>query len=335
VTVRLITGPPGAGKNTYVEKHKKDGDILVDFDHIRGMYPNSPLEVLESIRTNIEESVKNLPNDVWVIRCVADPKERTEHAERLNAAEVIVVETPADVAKEQVRKRNREGENFDEIDAAIDRWWSQYGVVQSDLIVGPARANPHSDRKKNMSDIQNETSGNESDKGFPAETKIVDMTPEQQAAYWKFQSRKHEGNATSLKAEVDSLKTPKPTAPVVKDETNTNTPIDRDALRKELLADLKREQAPELVRSQFEAIIGERLPEATRNAILEDLNLDRFVNEDGSIDKARIKEKAELLAGKDVKNVRQVRTHQGPRKTETTASVSTGRALFEEFSKKR
>jgi len=188
-----------------------------------------------------------------------------------------------------------------------------------------------------MSDIQNETSGNESDKGFPAETKIVDMTPEQQAAYWKFQSRKHEGNATNLKAEVDALKAPKPTpTPVVKDESsNDNAPIDKEALRKELLLELKRDQAPELVKAQFEAIIGERLPEDTRNSILEDLNLANFVKEDGTLDKERIKAKAELLAGKEAAPVRQTRTHQGPRKADATATVSSGRDLFEAFSKKK
>lgn len=189
-----------------------------------------------------------------------------------------------------------------------------------------------------MSDLQNETSGNESDKGFPAETKIVDMTPEQQAAYWKFQSRKHEGNATNLKAEVDALKAPKPVPPVQSEapkDTNDHAPLDKEALRKELLADLKREQAPELVRSQFEAIIGERLPEDTRNSLLEDLNLERFVKEDGSIDKDRIKEKAELLAGREVAPVRQTRTHQGPRKADAIATVSSGRDLYESFSKKK
>lgn len=332
MTVRLITGPPGAGKNTYVEKHKKHGDFIVDLDVLKAKHPTLSLDDVQRIRQSLEDAAQHIETDVWVIRCVADANERAEHAKRMGATEVVVIETPADVAKTQARKRNRPGEKFDEIDAAIDRWWSQYGVVESDLIVRPGTGQSLSDRKMNMSDLQNETSGNESDKGFPAETKIVDMTPEQQAAYWKFQSRKHEGNATSLKAEVDSLKAPKPAAPK---EDNESTPIDKEALRKELLLELKRDQAPELVRSQFEAIIGERLPEATRNSILEDLNLARFVKEDGTIDKDRIKEKAELLAGKEVAPVRQTRTHQGPRKAEAIATVSSGRDLYESFSKKK
>ncbi len=57
--------------------------------------------------------------------------------------------------------------------------------------------------------------GTDSDKGFPAGTPVKDMTAEQQAAYWKFQARKHEdalkgktGGLTvdDLKSRSDRLK---------------------------------------------------------------------------------------------------------------------------------
>lgn len=335
MTVRLITGPPGAGKNTYIEKNKKPEDVIFDFDILKDMTGGS-IERAEVMREAFENDLQNYTSDVWVIRCVADPKARTELATRLKAEQVVVLETPADVAKEQVTKRGRNPERNSEVHTAIDNWWSQYGVVESDLIVRPDKGHPNSDRKKNMANTENEASGPEdnSDKGFPAQTKIADMTPEQQAAYWKFQSRKHEGNVTNLRTELDKRppavkqqEAPKPDA--------EEAPLDRDALRKELLADIKREQAPELVRTQFEALIGDRLPEATRVAILEDMDLLKFVNEDGSLDKDRIKSKAELLVPVVDGNVRKQRSHQGPRRQEATATVQTGKDLFESFSKKR
>ncbi len=45
----------------------------------------------------------------------------------------------------------------------------------------------------------------EASRGFPAETPIEQMTAEQQAAYWKFQARKHENEAKS-RADYDDLK---------------------------------------------------------------------------------------------------------------------------------
>lgn len=336
MTVRLITGPPGAGKNTYVEKHMKEGDFVLDWDVLHQTYPALSMEQLKGVRQTFEDLAKDMSVDAWVIRCVADAAKRTELATKLGADEVVVLETDAETAKANVVKRGRDPEKNDQVFSAIDNWWSQYGVVESHLIVRPDKGHPNSDRKKKMADTENETSGTEdhSDKGFPAQTKIVDMTAEEQAAYWKFQSRKHEGNLNSLRASTEKP-APKPDEQK-KPEPEANAPLDRDALRKELLADIKREQAPELVRSQFEAIIGDRLPEATRNAILDDLNLARFVKEDGSVDKELIKTRAELLApAQKATSTRTQRTHQGPRQQQATASVESGKTLYEEFSKKR
>lgn len=336
MTVRLITGPPGAGKNTYVEKHKKDGDLIVDFDVLRESYPWMTLDQLKEMRNALEGIAKTATVDAWVIRCVADGARRTELADTLGASEVVVLETDAETAKANVTKRGREPERNDEVFAAIDNWWSQYGVVESHLIVRPDKGHPNSDRKKKMADTD-EKSGPETDKGFPADTKIVDMTAEEQAAYWKHKSRKHEGNVNTLRAELEKKNAPaaSTTDPPKPAADADNAPLDRDALRKELLADLKREQAPALVRSQFEALIGDRLPEETRNALLDDLNLDRFVKEDGSVDKELIKTRAELLAPVNTTSTRTQRTHQGPRRQQASASVSSGKTLFEEYSKKR
>lgn len=336
MTLRLITGPPGAGKNTYVEKHKKDGDIVVDFDVLRETFPHMTLDQLKGVRTIAEDVAKTFAGDAWVIRCVADGEKRTELATSLGAKEVVVLETDAETAKQRVKDRNRNPEKNDEVFAAIDNWWSQYGVVESHLIVRPDKGHPNSDRKKNMADTENEASGPEdhSDKGFPAQTKIADMTSEQQAAYWKFQSRKHEGNVSNLRQELDKRPAaPKPADPPA--APKTDAPLDASELRKQILAEIKMEQAPELVRSQFEGLIGDRLPEATRNAILEDLDLKKFVKEDGSLDKERIKAKADLIAPAVDSTVRTRRTHQGPRQQTQKATVSAGKTLFEEFSKKR
>lgn len=47
--------------------------------------------------------------------------------------------------------------------------------------------------------------GEGGDRGFPANTPIAEMTAEQQAAYWKHQSRKHEANAKAATARLESM----------------------------------------------------------------------------------------------------------------------------------
>lgn len=45
------------------------------------------------------------------------------------------------------------------------------------------------------------TLSDEGDRGFPAQTKIADMTDEQKVAYWRYQSRKHEAEAKAAAKE--------------------------------------------------------------------------------------------------------------------------------------
>lgn len=48
------------------------------------------------------------------------------------------------------------------------------------------------------------TTGASDDRGFPANTPLTDMKPEEQAAYWRFQARKHENAYKGL--DLDALK---------------------------------------------------------------------------------------------------------------------------------
>ncbi|HJD68625.1 MAG TPA: ATP-binding protein [Corynebacterium kroppenstedtii] len=38
----IITGPPAAGKTTYIETHAKPGDIRIDYDAIANTLTGSP-----------------------------------------------------------------------------------------------------------------------------------------------------------------------------------------------------------------------------------------------------------------------------------------------------
>lgn len=53
MTVYIITGPPAAGKTTWVRDHAKPGDITIDFDTIAATLspglPRDPLDMPTSI----------------------------------------------------------------------------------------------------------------------------------------------------------------------------------------------------------------------------------------------------------------------------------------------
>lgn len=308
--VRLITGPPGAGKNKYIEKHGKDGDFIVDFDALREEFPELELDALKAIRDSREIVAKHWPGDAWVIRCVADAEKRKTLAESLGAVETVVLETDAETAKKRVEERGRNPEKNSEVFDAIDQWWSQYGVVASDVIVKPDMGTP--------SDTENKMPKPNNEHGFPDETPIAEMDDKQAAAYWKHKSRKHEANAKNLQEQLDA----RPEA------------VDKDALKEEIRQEIEAENLPTAVRAKFKAIIADRLPEEDLDAVLEDLDLTKFIK-DGSVDETRIETKANLIAPPAVKRVQRrtpnVSTHQGNRERQSTSSVASGRDLHADF----
>lgn len=100
--VYLVCGAPASGKSTYVDQHKKDGDLIVDLDLLRqalgAPHKTSQLftELLLAIRETIYKEIVaehiNCEN-IWVISGLADSDERQRTAHRLNA-EIVFINTP-------------------------------------------------------------------------------------------------------------------------------------------------------------------------------------------------------------------------------------------------
>lgn len=138
-----------------------------------------------------------------------------------------------------------------------------------------------------------------SDKGFPAHTPVADMTPEQQAAYHLHQSRKHEDRAkgwasafpgktaAEIKAIVDKAEA---------DRRKTLT-VDEAALedaKNQGRTEVRTQLAPVRVREAFELVLGDT-PKAEIDAALDLLDLNKFVNDDGRVDTAKVRTFAQKI----------------------------------------
>lgn len=126
--------------------------------------------------------------------------------------------------------------------------------------------------------------GTPANPGFPAQTKIVDMTAEEQAAYHKFYSRKHEAEA-------------KENARLLEEERQKNLTADQRR-EQELIA-----QGSALGAQPFiaDAVAGRlmgitHLDEETVNRALAYTNTDTFLTE-GRVDPVKVAEYATLLGG--------------------------------------
>lgn len=330
MTVRLVTGPPGAGKNTYVSTHAKPEDYILDFDVLRNAFPS--FETADKVRESIEESLKDHKGDAWVIRCAADPTHRAEVAERCGASEVIVIETPADVAKQRIA--DRDPEKLQELSDAVDKWWSQYSMVQSDLIVKPDMGNL-SDREKTMGQVPNNDSQDDNkDKGFPADTPVAEMTAEQQAAYWKFHSRKHE-NVVKSQSDYEELKELAAKWKAANPEKPAVEAVDADKIREDAEKAAAQKFATKLVVAEFKTAFAGRMSNDDFQEVIEDLNLTNYLTDDGEVDTERVAKKAAILAPETRSGTRRSSTHQSRRENDKSSSVASGKDLYEQMHGKK
>lgn len=111
--------------------------------------------------------------------------------------------------------------------------------------------------------------------GFPANTPVADMKPEEQAAYWKDKARKHEGRATSTATELEKLR-------------NANLSDTEKAINEAKAAgaaEATKNFGIELATAKLEAagVPAEKVG---------DLNLSSVLDEDGKVDPVKVAELA-------------------------------------------
>jgi hypothetical protein len=163
--------------------------------------------------------------------------------------------------------------------------------------------------------------------GFPDRTPVADMAPEQQAAYWKHQARKHEdrvralGDYEQIKTERDRLKAEHQTADEKALEDAQKAAA--DAAR----ADERGKYAPRLFAAEFRAAAAGRIPAEKLAAIIEPLDTTKFLTPDGEVDADKVKQFVDGIApdGKKWPDM-----GQGHHETTVTTGVGAGRSLYEE-----
>ena len=233
MTVRLVCGPPGAGKSTLVREKRGDGDLVIDLDEIRASVGSEA--TARKLRSVMEDGARaHEDGDVWIVRTLGDPAARTEFAARVGVDEITVLDVDADTAKARVSARD----GSDEKHPAIDRWWAQNapeGVNEEEPAMGTqqiptpaevaaqttppaapaAPANPPTDPAATQTG-QASTGGDHDGElraelrasGVPGDVPVAEMSLEHQAAYWKARARDNERRATRAEREAARAETP-------------------------------------------------------------------------------------------------------------------------------
>lgn len=125
----VVTGPPAAGKTTWVHTHAKQGDIVIDFDRIAqalsppGADTHTHGKVLRIIagrarRAAIDEAIKySQAVDVYIIHTQPTPEQEARYL--AHAAQVVRVDPGREVVEQRCREQ-RSGSTL----SAVARWYA-------------------------------------------------------------------------------------------------------------------------------------------------------------------------------------------------------------------
>lgn len=189
--IRLVTGPPGAGKTTYIDERSKPSDIVIDYDKIRGLTGSD--EQARRFRALLEDSAgRHRGGDVWIARTLPDPADRARLVERLGVEDVIVLDVDEQTAKQRVLARDGNEQLF----PAIEKWWAmntpEIGKGEQMATDGnKENAGHQEDEKPKGVDSENQYPDDES---FTGDVKkpVSEMTDDEKVGYWKGRSRSNE-----------------------------------------------------------------------------------------------------------------------------------------------
>lgn len=139
-----------------------------------------------------------------------------------------------------------------------------------------------------------------SEPAYPANTPLEQMTAEQQAAYWKAQSRKHEDRSKAFGAltpeQLAELRAKADRQDALEAEMSDGLTKAVAEAKKATASEADAKYQPMLVETAFRIAIGDRkTPEETADFI-GDLNLTRFLGSDGQVDTAKVLARVEQFA---------------------------------------
>jgi hypothetical protein len=131
--IRVVTGPPAAGKSTFVRERRAPGDLVFDWDALASTLFDVPpwgstreqVEVLRRMRAAILAAAAEgwIGGTTWVI--VTDLGQATAIAADANAR-LDALATPIDACLDRLRDRSIPPERRSSMHAAVTAWHAQH-----------------------------------------------------------------------------------------------------------------------------------------------------------------------------------------------------------------
>lgn len=140
-------------------------------------------------------------------------------------------------------------------------------------------------------------SGDDSGKGFPANTPLAEMSVEQREAYWKDKARKHEQRAND-RADYDDLKAKADRLDEIERENESEKDKAVREAREKAAKDVRAEIEAETVQAMARMALRSRgVKDEEITSFVTETNLSAFVSDDGQVDDERLLARVDRYAG--------------------------------------
>lgn len=123
--------------------------------------------------------------------------------------------------------------------------------------------------------------------GYPVNTPLVEMSMEQQTAYWRHHARRHEQRVKDM-ADYDQLKADKAKYDELISASQTEHEKAIEEARRQGASEAAAKAGDRLVEAYFHAAAVGRLDEDRVNALLDGIDRKRFLAQNGEVDTARV-----------------------------------------------
>lgn len=124
--ITVVMGPPASGKSTYVQEHKDDGDVVIDFDLMaQALGSESPHDAPEEVGkvgfaarvAAIARIFDGLEVNAWIIQTNMDEETVKRYID--GGAKFVIIDPGKEAAVAQAESDNRPASTYD----LIDKWY--------------------------------------------------------------------------------------------------------------------------------------------------------------------------------------------------------------------